>query len=102
RGLRRAIDAMFAGEKINLTEGRPVLHTALRAPEDASILVEGKNVVPDVQEVLARMAEFADRLRSGEHRGHTGRPIKAIVNIGIGGSDLGPLMAYEALKHGAE
>lgn len=102
RGLRRAMDAMFAGEKINLTEGRPVLHTALRAPEDASILVEGKNVVPDVQEVLARMAEFADRLRSGEHRGHTGRPIKAIVNIGIGGSDLGPLMAYEALKHGAE
>jgi glucose-6-phosphate isomerase len=102
RGLRAGIDAMFGGEKINLTEGRPVLHTALRASDEAMIEVEGRNVVIDVQEVLGRMAEFADRVRSGEHTGHTGRTIKAIVNIGIGGSDLGPLMAYEALKNGAD
>ncbi len=98
RGLRGAIDAMFAGEKINLTEGRAVLHSALRAPADANIVVDGKNVVPDVHAVLDEMAEFAKKVRSGTHKGHTGKPIKAIVNVGIGGSDLGPLMAYEALK----
>ncbi len=98
RGLKTAIEAMFSGEKINLTEGRAVLHTALRAPRSASILVEGKNVVPDVYEVLDKMSAFAEKVRSGEHKGHTGKAIKNIVNIGIGGSDLGPLMAYEALK----
>jgi glucose-6-phosphate isomerase len=102
RGLRNAIDAMFAGEKINLTEGRAVLHTALRAPKGASTLVEGRNVVPDVHEVLDKMAAFADKVRSGAHKGHTGKPIRAIVNVGIGGSDLGPLMAYEALKSRSE
>lgn len=102
RGLRGAIDAMFAGEKINLTEGRAVLHSALRAAANASILVEGRNVVPDVHAVLAKMAAFAEKVRSGTHKGHTGKPIKAIVNVGIGGSDLGPLMAYEALKSRSE
>jgi glucose-6-phosphate isomerase len=97
-GLRKKIDAMFSGEKINRTENRAVLHTALRAPGNASILVDGKNVVPEVHAVLDRMAEFSNRVRSGEWKGHTGKSIKNIVNIGIGGSDLGPVMAYEALR----
>jgi glucose-6-phosphate isomerase len=97
-GLRAKIDAMFRGEKINTTEGRAVLHTALRAPEGTSILVDGKNVVPEVHEVLAKMADFAERVRSGAWKGHTGKAIKNIVNIGIGGSDLGPYMATEALR----
>jgi glucose-6-phosphate isomerase len=97
-GLRERIDAMFAGEKINVTEDRPVLHVALRAPEDEHIYVDGKDVVPDVHAVLRKMASFSDKVRSGEHTGHTGRPIRNIVNIGIGGSDLGPRMAYQALK----
>ncbi|MFE9615536.1 glucose-6-phosphate isomerase, partial [Streptomyces sp. NPDC006384] len=94
-GLR---DAMFRGERINLTEDRAVLHTALRAPRDAVIEVDGENVVPKVHAVLDRMARFADRVRSGEWTGHTGRRIRNVVNIGIGGSDLGPAMAYEALR----
>ncbi|WP_405901523.1 glucose-6-phosphate isomerase [Streptomyces sp. NBC_00727] len=94
-GLR---DAMFRGEKINTTEDRAVLHTALRAPRDAVIEVDGENVVPAVHAVLDKMAAFADRVRSGEWTGHTGKPIKNIVNIGIGGSDLGPAMAYEVLR----
>ncbi|MFF4247092.1 glucose-6-phosphate isomerase [Streptomyces sp. NPDC001822] len=94
-GLR---DAMFRGEKINTTEDRAVLHTALRAPRDAVIEVDGENVVPAVHAVLDRMAEFADRVRAGEWTGHTGKPVKNIVNIGIGGSDLGPAMAYEVLR----
>jgi glucose-6-phosphate isomerase len=98
-GLRGRIDAMFGGEKINITEKRAVLHVALRAPRDATILVDGKNVVPEVHAVLDRMAGFADRIRSGAWKGHTGRRIRNVVNIGIGGSDLGPVMAYEALKH---
>jgi glucose-6-phosphate isomerase len=97
--LRGRIDAMFAGEKINITEDRAVLHVALRAPKGESILVDGIDVVPRVHEVLDRMAEFASKIRSGSWTGHTGRPIVNIVNIGIGGSDLGPVMAYEALKH---
>ena len=95
-GLRAA---MFAGEHINITEDRAVLHVALRAPADAVIVTDGKDVVPDVHEVLGRMRAFADRVRSGEWTGHTGKRIRAIVNIGIGGSDLGPVMAYEALRH---
>ncbi len=98
-GLRERIDAMFAGEKINITEDRAVLHVALRAPRDAHIEVDGVDVVPGVHEVLDRMAEFADKVRSGAWVGHTGKRIAAVVNIGIGGSDLGPVMAYEALKH---
>ncbi|MEU6402382.1 glucose-6-phosphate isomerase [Streptomyces sp. NPDC046985] len=94
-GLR---DAMFRGEKINVTEDRAVLHTALRAPRDAVIEVDGENVVPQVHEVLDRMSEFADRVRSGEWTGHTGKRIRNVVNIGIGGSDLGPAMAFEALR----
>ena len=90
---------MFRGEKINITENRAVLHVALRAPRDASIVVDGKNVVPDVHAVLDKMAGFADRVRSGEWKGHTGKRIRNVVNIGIGGSDLGPVMAYEALRH---
>src|SRR6202012_4647173 len=97
-GLRARIDAMFRGEKINITENRAVLHVALRAPKDASILVDGKNVVPEVHAVLDKMADFSNRVRSGEWKGHTGKRIRNIVNIGIGGSDLGPVMAYEALK----
>jgi glucose-6-phosphate isomerase len=97
-GLRAAIDAMFSGEKINVTENRAVLHVALRVPGDASIMVDGKNVVPEVHDVLARMEAFANRVRSGEWVGHTDKRIRNIVNIGIGGSDLGPVMAYEALK----
>jgi glucose-6-phosphate isomerase len=98
-GLRAHIDAMFRGDKINLTENRAVLHTALRAPRTASIVVDGENVVPEVHAVLDKMASFADSIRSGAWTGHTGKPIRNIVNIGIGGSDLGPVMAYEALRH---
>jgi glucose-6-phosphate isomerase len=100
--LRDRIDAMFSGEKINITEKRAVLHVALRAPKDATILVDGKNVVPDVHTVLDRMAGFSDRVRSGEWKGHTGKRIRNVINIGIGGSDLGPVMAYEALKYYSE
>src|ERR1700755_1827929 len=95
-GLRGRIDAMFAGEKINITENRAVLHVALRAPRNASILVDGKNVVPEVHAVLDKMADFSNRLRSGEWKGHTGKRIRNVINVGIGGSDLGPVMAYEA------
>jgi glucose-6-phosphate isomerase len=98
-GLRGRIDAMFAGEKINVTEDRAVLHVALRAPSSANIDVDGVNVVPAVHEVLGRMAAFATAIREGRWLGHTGLPIRNIVNIGIGGSDLGPVMAYEALRH---
>ena len=98
-GLRERIDAMFRGDKINITENRAVLHVALRAPRNASILVDGKNVVPDVYAVLDKMAAFSGRIWSGQWKGYTGKPIRNIVNIGIGGSDLGPVMAYEALKH---
>jgi glucose-6-phosphate isomerase len=98
-GLRERIDAMFSGEKINITEKRAVLHTALRAPKDAVIKVDGQNVVPEVHEVLDRMANFSDRVRSGAWKGFTGKRIANVINIGIGGSDLGPGMAYEALRH---
>ncbi|MGD0669428.1 MAG: glucose-6-phosphate isomerase [Bryobacteraceae bacterium] len=98
-GLRARIDAMFRGDKINVTEKRAVLHVALRAPKDASIAVDGENVVPQVHAVLDKMADFSNRVRSGEWKGHTGKRIRNVVNIGIGGSDLGPVMAYEALKH---
>jgi glucose-6-phosphate isomerase len=98
-GLRARIEAMFRGEKINVTEKRAVLHVALRAPRDQSILVDGENVVPKVHEVLDRMADFANRVRSGAWKGHTGKRIRNVINIGIGGSDLGPVMAYEALRH---
>jgi glucose-6-phosphate isomerase len=97
--LKQRIAAMFSGEKINVTEKRAVLHIALRAPKERSILVDGKNVVPDVHAVLKRMADFSDRVRSGAWKGHTGKRIRNVVNIGIGGSDLGPVMAYEALRH---
>jgi glucose-6-phosphate isomerase len=97
-GLRERIDAMFRGEKINVTENRAVLHVALRAPRGADIRVDGKNVVPEVHEVLDRMSAFSKRVRSGAWTGHTGRRIRNVVNIGIGGSDLGPVMAYEALR----
>jgi glucose-6-phosphate isomerase len=99
RGLRSGIDAMFRGEKINASEKRAVLHVALRAPRNASILADGENVVPEVHAVLDRMADFANRVRSGAWHGHTVKSIRNIVNIGIGGSDLGPVMAHEALKH---
>ena len=98
-GLRAAIDAMFRGDRINLTENRAVLHVALRAPQSASIIVDGKNVMPEVHAVLDKMADFSKRVRSGAWKGHTGKRIRAVVNIGIGGSDLGPVMAYEALKY---
>jgi len=98
-GLRDRIDAMFRGEKINITENRAVLHVALRAPKGASIVVDGENVVPQVHAVLDRMTDFCNRVRSGSWRGHTGRRIRNVINIGIGGSDLGPVMAYEALRH---
>jgi glucose-6-phosphate isomerase len=101
-GLRERIDAMFKGEKINITEKRAVLHVALRAPKEASIVVDGLNVVPQVHAVLDKMAGFSNRVRSGAWTGHTGRRIKNVINIGIGGSDLGPVMAYEALKHYSE
>ena len=100
--LRGRMDAMFAGEKINITENRAVLHTALRAPRNAKIFVDGKNVVPEVHAVLDKMTAFADCVRSGAWQGQTGKRIRNIVNIGIGGSDLGPVMAYEALKHYAK
>jgi glucose-6-phosphate isomerase len=98
-GLRARIDAMFSGEKINTSEKRAVLHVALRAPKGQSILVDGENVVPGVHAVLDRMADFSDRVRGGAWLGHTGKRIRNVINIGIGGSDLGPVMAYEALKH---
>jgi glucose-6-phosphate isomerase len=98
-GLRPRIDAMFRGEKINVTEDRAVLHVALRMPRGATIFVDGKNVVPEVHAVLDKMADFAQRIRSGQWKGHTGKSIRNVVNIGIGGSDLGPVMAYEALRH---
>ena len=98
-GLRARIDAMFCGEKINLTENRAVMHVALRAPRGAMLVVDGENVVPQVHAVLDKMTDFADRIRNGTWKGHTGKRIRNIVNIGIGGSDLGPVMAYEALKH---
>jgi glucose-6-phosphate isomerase len=97
--LRDRIDAMFEGARINVTENRAVLHTALRAPRGTSILVDGKNVVPDVHAVLDAMGDFSNRVRSGAWKGHTGKRIRNVVNIGIGGSDLGPVMAYEALRH---
>jgi glucose-6-phosphate isomerase len=101
-GLRERIDAMFAGDKINVSENRSVLHVALRAPRAASIVVDGQNVVPEVHAVLDKMADFANRLREGNWAGHTGKRIRNVINIGIGGSDLGPVMAYEALKHYSE
>jgi len=101
-GLRERIDAMFRGEKINITENRAVLHVALRAPKGASIVVDGENVVPAVHAVLDKMADFSNRVRSGAWKGHTGKRIRNVINIGIGGSDLGPVMAYEALKHYSE
>ena len=101
-GLGSRIDAMFSGEKINITEKRAVLHVALRAPRGASIIVDGENVVPQVHAVLDKMADFSNRIRSGAWKGHTGKSIRNIVNIGIGGSDLGPVMAYEALRHYSE
>jgi len=98
-GLRPRIEAMFRGDKINVTENRAVLHVALRAPQGTSIVVDGRDVVPEVHAVLDKMADFSNRIRSGEWKGHTGKRIRNVVNIGIGGSDLGPVMAYEALKH---
>ena len=98
-GLRARIDAMFRGEKINVTERRAVLHVALRRPQGQAIVVDGEDVVPQVHAVLDKMAGFATRVRSGQWKGHTGKPIRNVVNIGIGGSDLGPVMAYEALRH---
>jgi glucose-6-phosphate isomerase len=98
-GLGERIEAMFRGERINVSENRSVLHVALRMPRGASLIVEGVDVVREVHEVLTRMSAFAERVRAGEWRGHTGRPIRNVVNIGIGGSDLGPVMAYEALRH---
>jgi glucose-6-phosphate isomerase len=101
-GLRERIDAMFRGDKINITENRAVLHVALRAPKDATIVVDGKNVVPEVHAVLNKMSNFSNRVRSGAFTGHTGKRIRNVINVGIGGSDLGPVMAYEALKHYSE
>jgi len=101
-GLRDHIEAMFRGDSINVSEKRAVLHVALRAPRGASIIHDGRNVVPEVHAVLDKMTDFADRLRSGVWKGHTGKRIRNVVNIGIGGSDLGPVMAYEALKHYSE
>ncbi len=98
-GLRGRIDDMFSGEKINITEGRAVLHVALRAPVGTSIIVDGEDVVPQVHAVLDKMSDFAQRVRSGDWKGYTGKPIRNVINIGIGGSDLGPVMAYEALKY---
>jgi len=98
-GVRQRMESMFRGDKINSTENRAVLHVALRAPRGTSIVVDGHNVVPDVHDVLDKMAAFSNRIRSGNWKGHTGKRIRNVVNIGIGGSDLGPVMAYEALKH---
>src|SRR5690606_18873527 len=101
-GLRRRIEAMFTGEHINVSEDRAVLHTALRAPADSGLVVDGQDVTGDVHAVLDRMSAFADRVRGKEWRGATGQPISTVVNIGIGGSDLGPAMAYEALRDYAD
>jgi len=101
-GLRGQIDAMFRGDKINVTENRAALHVALRAPRGSSIVVDGENVVPHVHAVLDKMSDFANRVRSGAFTGHTGKRLKNVVNVGIGGSDLGPVMAYEALRHYAD
>src|SRR5437868_4698758 len=101
-GLRSRINTMFRGDKINFTENRAVLHVALRAPKDASIVVDGENVVPQVHAVLDKMTDFSNRVRTGEWKGYTGKRIRNVINIGIGGSDLGPVMAYEALKHYSE
>src|SRR5262245_4143815 len=98
-GLRARLHAMFRGEKINITEKRAVLHVALRAPKGASVVVDGENVVPQVHAVLEKMADFSSRVRSGSWKGYTGKRILNVINVGIGGSDLGPVMAYEALKH---
>src|SRR5258708_14945840 len=98
-GRRARIDAMFRGEKINITENRAALHVALRAPKGASIVVDGENVVPQVHAVLDKMTDFSNRVRSGAWKGHTGKRIRNVINIGIGGSYLGPVMAYEALKY---
>ncbi len=98
-GVAERRDAMFRGEHINVSENRAVLHTALRLPATATLVVDGQDVVADVHAVLARMRDFANRVRSGEFKGYTGKPIKNVINVGIGGSDLGPVMAYEALKH---
>src|SRR6266478_578973 len=98
-GLRARIDAMFKGEKINLTEDRAVLHVALRAPKGSNITVDGENVVPKVHAVLDKMADLSERVRGGDWKGHTGKRIRNVINLGIGGSDLGPVMAYEALRH---
>ncbi len=98
-GLKERIEAMFQGEQINATEKRAVLHTALRAPATAELVVDGADVIPEIQAVLKRMADFSRQVRSGQWRGHTGKPIRHIINIGIGGSDLGPVMAFEALRH---
>ena len=98
-GLRARIEAMFRGEKINVTEKRAVLHVALRAAKGQSIVVDGEDVVPQVHAVLDKMANFSTRVRNGEWKGHTGKRIRNVINIGIGGSDLGPVMAYEALRH---
>ena len=97
-GLRGRIDAMFRGDRINVSENRAVLHVALRAPKGASIVVDGEDVVSQVHTVLDRMSAFSDRVRGGAWKGHTGKRIRNVVNIGIGGSDLGPVMAYEALR----
>src|SRR5207245_3100618 len=101
-GLEERIDAMFRGDKINITEQRAVLHVALRAPKGVPIEVDGEDVVPKVHAVLDRMADFSERVRSGEWKGHTGKRIRNVINIGIGGSDLGPVMAYEALRYYCE
>ena len=101
-GLHQRIEAMFQGEKINVTENRAALHIALRAPKSEKILVDGVDVVPEVHAVLDRMAVFSEQVRSGQWRGYTGKRIRNVINIGIGGSDLGPVMAYEALKHYSE
>jgi glucose-6-phosphate isomerase len=101
-GLRQRIEAMFRGDKINVSEVRAVLHVALRAPRHTSILVDGKNVVPEVHGVVDKMTDFANRLRGGNWKGHTGKRIRNVINVGIGGSDLGPVMAYEALRHYSE
>ena len=98
-GVKAKVEDMFTGKRINITENRSVLHVALRAPKNATILVDGKNVVPDVHAVLEKMGKFCERVRSGDWKGHTGKRIRNVVNVGIGGSDLGPVMAYEALKH---
>ena len=101
-GLRQRIDAMFRGDRINVSEHRAVLHVGLRAPRGASIMVDGQNVVPEVHAVLDRMGDFARRLHGGMLKGHTGKRIRNVINIGIGGSDLGPVMAYQALKYYSE